>query len=425
MYLSSHSAGPSHKRCRSPVDSVPLSTPVTGSLAPTHADLLPPRKRFRDSYSSEASMEEDAEVGPTEAEVDMELGIGDGDDVGDHVEIDLRDVRDDTEEYEADASAGDTAEVGVDPMTAPLVEEEIVEPAGEDSSDSSGTRDGIVRSVKDMPVDLDDVVRDFYHHMSEVRVDRIVGIETAQRRLEADQLIASGDRARMAEMIYSLRLENLKVRAMLDIERDRVSSLRLHMSLSQEEFRQIRRDRDDARGRLRRLESYLGRRFVNQNLELGNGNNNGNDNGNGNGNDNGNGNENDNGNGNGNDNGNGNGNHGGDNGDRNENHNVNGRGDSDCREMRIQKMENRSWDIVSSENNDIACYISQSYRETHRDSAPNGSTRREDRVEKFIGVFQITYKKCDCLQNLQEYKDCCFECQQLDGLTPALAAYAT
>ncbi|GKA36315.1 hypothetical protein Tco_0722806 [Tanacetum coccineum] len=261
MHSSPHSAGPSRKRCRSPVDSAPLSMPVTGSLAPTRADLSPPRKRFRDSYSSEASIEEDAEVGLTGIEVDMELGIGDGDEVGDHVEIDHRDARDDTEEYEADASAGDTAEVGIDPMTAPLVGEEIVEPAGEDSPDSSGTRDGIVRSVEDMPVDLGDAVRDFYHHMSEVRVDRIVGIKTAQRRLEADQLIASGDRARMAEMIYSLRLENLKVRAMLDIERDRVSSLRLHMSLSQEEFRQIRRDRDDARGRLRRLESYLGRRF--------------------------------------------------------------------------------------------------------------------------------------------------------------------
>ncbi|GJU84509.1 hypothetical protein Tco_1292055 [Tanacetum coccineum] len=261
MHLSSHSAGPSRKRCRSPVDLAPLSMPVTGSLAPTRADLSPPRKRFRDSYSSEASIEEDAEVGLTGTGVDMELGIGDGDEVGDHVGIDHRDARDDTEEYEADASAGDTAEVGIDPMTAPLVEEEIVEPAGEDSPDSPGTRDGIVRSVEDTPVDLGNAVRDFYHHMSEVRVDRIVGIETAQRRLEADQLIASGDRARMAEMIYSLRLENLKVRAMLDIERDRVSSLRLHMSLSQEEFRQIRRDRDDARGRLRRLESYLGRRF--------------------------------------------------------------------------------------------------------------------------------------------------------------------
>ncbi|GJS62938.1 hypothetical protein Tco_0677502 [Tanacetum coccineum] len=237
MHLSPHSAGPSRKRCRSPVDSVSLSMPVTGSLAPTRADHLPPRKRFRDSYSSEASLEEDAEVGLTGTGVDMELGIGDGDEVG------------------------DTTEAGIDPMTAPLVEEEIVEPAGEDSPDSPDTRDGIVRSVEDTPVDLSDAVRDFYHHMSEVRVDRIVGIETAQGRLEADQLIASGDRARMAEAIYSLRLENLKVRAMLDIERDRVSSLRLHMSLSQEEFRQIRRDRDDTRGRLRRLESYLGRRF--------------------------------------------------------------------------------------------------------------------------------------------------------------------
>ncbi|GJT63727.1 hypothetical protein Tco_1015207 [Tanacetum coccineum] len=261
LHSSSHSARPSRKRCRSPVDSVPSSTPVTRSLAPTRVDLLPPRKRFRDSYSSEASMEEDTEVDPIETEIDMELGISDGDDVRDHVEIDPRDVRDDIEEYEADTSVGDTVEVGIDPMLAPIVEDEIVEPAGEDSSDSSGTRDGTVRSFEDMPIDLDDVVHDFYHHMSEVRIDRIVGIETVQRRLEADRMIASGERARMIERIESLRLENLKVRAMLDIERDCVSSLRLHMSLSQEEFRQVRRDRDDTRGRLRRLESYLERRF--------------------------------------------------------------------------------------------------------------------------------------------------------------------
>ncbi|GJV27171.1 hypothetical protein Tco_1383619 [Tanacetum coccineum] len=133
----------------------------------------------------------------------------------DHVEIDPRDVRDDTEEYEADTNAGDTVKVGVDPMSLPIVEEEIVEPAREDSSDSSGTRDGIVRSFEDMPIDLDDV-----------------------SRLEADQLIASGDRARMAERIYSLRLENLK-----------------------EEFCQIRKDHDETRGRLRRLESYVERRL--------------------------------------------------------------------------------------------------------------------------------------------------------------------
>ncbi|GKE63482.1 hypothetical protein Tco_1513849, partial [Tanacetum coccineum] len=258
---SSHSARPSRKRCRSTVDSVPSSTPVMRSLAPTRADLLPPRKRFRDSYSSEASIEEDIKIDPIETEVDMELGISNGDDVRDHVEIDPRDVRDDTKEYEADTTARDTVEVGINSMSTSIVEVEIVEPVGEDPSNSSSTRDGIVRSFEDMPIYLDDVVRDFYHHMSEVRIDRIVRIETAQKWLEADQLIARGQRVSMIERIDSLRLENVKVRAMLDIKRDRVNSLRLHMSLSQEEFCQVRRDRDDTRGRLRRLESYAERRL--------------------------------------------------------------------------------------------------------------------------------------------------------------------
>ncbi|GJT99792.1 hypothetical protein Tco_1110131 [Tanacetum coccineum] len=204
LHSSSHFTRPSRKRYRSLVDSVPSSTPVMGLLAPTRADLLPPRKRFRDSYSSKASIEEDTKVDPIETEVDMELGIGDEDDVRDHVEINPRDARDDTEEYEADTSAGDTVEVGIDPMSASIVEEEIVEPAGEDSS---------IRLALGMAL-----------------------IETIQRRLEADQLIARGERVRMIERIERLRLENLK-----------------------EEFRQVRRDRDDTRGRLRRLESYVER----------------------------------------------------------------------------------------------------------------------------------------------------------------------
>ncbi|GKC64145.1 hypothetical protein Tco_1096743 [Tanacetum coccineum] len=261
LHSSSHSVGPSRKRCRSLVDFVPSSTPVMRLLALTCGDLLPPRKRFRDSYSSEASIEEDTKIDPIETEVDMELGIGDEDDVRDHVEIDPRDVRDDTEEYEADTNVGYTVEVGIDPVSAPIVEKEIVEPVGEDSSGSSSTRDGIVRSFEDMPIDLNDVVCEFYHHMSEVLIDRIVGIETVQIRLEADQLMAQGQGVSMIERIDSLRLVNLKVHAMLDIERDRVNSLRLRMSLSHEEFHQVRRDRDDTRERLRRLESYVERRL--------------------------------------------------------------------------------------------------------------------------------------------------------------------
>ncbi|GJY83188.1 hypothetical protein Tco_0496564 [Tanacetum coccineum] len=335
LHSSSHSARPSRKRCRSPIDYIPSPTPVMRSLAPTYVDLLRPHKRFRDSYSSKASIEEDTEIDPIDTEVDMELGIGDGDDVKDHVKIDPRDVRDDTEGYEADTSAGDMVEVGIDPMSAPIVKEEIVEPAGEDSSNLSGTRDGIVRSFEDMPIDLDDAVRDFYYHMSEVRIDRIVRIETVQRRLEVDQLIARGQRVSMIERIDSLRLENLKVCTMLDIERDRVNSLRLHMSRSQEEFRQVRKDRDVTWVRLRRtmtntrsgitptaIEEMINQRVdaaleahrVNQDLKFGNGNENGGD-------------GNRNGNGNGTGNGTGNGNNGGDNGDGNENRNVNERGD--------------------------------------------------------------------------------------------------
>nr|GEW28583.1 putative reverse transcriptase domain-containing protein [Tanacetum cinerariifolium] len=178
LHSSSHSAGPSCKRCRSLADSVPSSTPVTGSLAPTHVDLLPPRKRLRDSYSSKTSMEDDTKINTTKTEDGKELDIVDADDVRDHIEVDLRDDR---EDFEA------------------VLEIRLC----------WGLIQG--QSVEDIPVDLDGAIRDFYHHMSEVRVDRIVGIETTQRQLEADQ-IDSKARAGMAESIRSLRSKNLKIR---------------------------------------------------------------------------------------------------------------------------------------------------------------------------------------------------------------------
>nr|GEU56648.1 hypothetical protein [Tanacetum cinerariifolium] len=109
---------------------------VSRSIASTHVDLLPPLKRFRDSYSPEDSREEHMEIGTADAG----LGISDG--VGAH------------------------------------------------------TKDGI-----------------------EVRTREPKGL------------------------------------SFMCIERDRVESLRCHMELSQEEFRQIRRDRDDTQRRLRRTMS--------------------------------------------------------------------------------------------------------------------------------------------------------------------------
>nr|GEX26731.1 hypothetical protein [Tanacetum cinerariifolium] len=307
LHSSSHSAGPSCKRCRSLADFVSSSTPVTGSLAPTRADLLPPRKRFRDSYSFETSTEEDTKIDTIETEVDMELGSGDGDDARDHVKIN---PKDDKEEFKA--NAGDTVVLGIDMRLVPMVDKEIVKPVGGDSSNSSSIRNGTIRSVEDIPIDLDGAIRNFYHHMSE-------------------------SESWYGKSIESLWSENLKVCDLLCIERDRVDSLRLHMSYSQEEFRHIRDDHDDRRRKLRRtmtntrsgmtlaaIKEMINRRVaealeaheINRNLRLENLNGNGND---GNGNENrngGNGNHND-----GNGNGNGNGNVGNRNGG-----NVNGHG---------------------------------------------------------------------------------------------------
>ncbi|GKC10807.1 hypothetical protein Tco_1007589, partial [Tanacetum coccineum] len=76
--------------------------------------------------------------------------------------------------------------------------------------------------------------------MREITVDplaisgsyEITEIETTQRQLEAGQLIASEERVGLSDRIRSLRLDNLKVRAMLSIKRDRIDCLRWHMALS-------------------------------------------------------------------------------------------------------------------------------------------------------------------------------------------------
>ncbi|GKF21119.1 hypothetical protein Tco_0069757, partial [Tanacetum coccineum] len=69
---------PSRKRCRYPTASIPSPTHVSRSIAPTPADLLPPRKRFRDSYSLEDGGEEHMEVDTADVEVVADVGISEG-----------------------------------------------------------------------------------------------------------------------------------------------------------------------------------------------------------------------------------------------------------------------------------------------------------------------------------------------------------
>ncbi|GKD13883.1 reverse transcriptase domain-containing protein, partial [Tanacetum coccineum] len=68
---SESSAGPSHKRCRSPASIVTSSIHATRALVPSRADFLLPCKRFRDSISPEDIVEEDIDTDVLE---DIETG---------------------------------------------------------------------------------------------------------------------------------------------------------------------------------------------------------------------------------------------------------------------------------------------------------------------------------------------------------------
>ncbi|GJZ15836.1 hypothetical protein Tco_0551513 [Tanacetum coccineum] len=172
---------------------------------------------FRDSYSPEASREEHMETSTADAEVVADLGIGDRvgapteDGIGMGVEVAANDIREDDEEFETEASAGGTMEIVVDPLVT----------------------GGIFKSTRGDVLDIEGTLYDITHYMYEVPLDRIAEFETTQRQLEAGQLMASEERANLTDRIRSLGRENLR----------------------------IRRDRDDTRRRLGRLESLVERRL--------------------------------------------------------------------------------------------------------------------------------------------------------------------
>ncbi|GJZ50503.1 hypothetical protein Tco_0604693 [Tanacetum coccineum] len=116
------SARPSRKRCRSPATTVTSSIRATRALVPSRADILPPRKRFRDSISPEDSVEddidtdvlEDIEADVTAVEVAVDRDVEARIDAGIDMEIDIGvDVEDEVED-EVESSDRGTMEVGVD-----------------------------------------------------------------------------------------------------------------------------------------------------------------------------------------------------------------------------------------------------------------------------------------------------------------------
>nr|GEV74174.1 reverse transcriptase domain-containing protein [Tanacetum cinerariifolium] len=168
------SAGPSHKRCKSPAAIVTSSIYSTRALVPSCADLLPPRKRFRDSISPEDSVEEDIDTDVLE---DIEAN---GTAIKFTVDMDV--------EANINVCIGMEVDVGID------VEDEV-----EDEVESSDR--GTIEVVVDMDAGID--ITD-----GMLMLDVVEHLE--QRQLEAGQLIASGKRAGLSDRTRSLERENLK-----------------------------------------------------------------------------------------------------------------------------------------------------------------------------------------------------------------------
>ncbi|GKD60400.1 hypothetical protein Tco_1297909 [Tanacetum coccineum] len=196
------SAGPSHKRCRSPTSSIHVASPVPGTLSPVRAGLLPPCKRIRDADTVtdfEVSSEEGyvpyvpREIGlgvnvedsyepytepdvDSDIQVDINICIAFADDIA-AKGTDVR-VEDETAaEEEAESSARGTTEIRVDRVTHPVVTNDIDEPVREDFPDLFSA-DG---SLEVMQRGLDMVMQELYDHMVEIPVHKVRVIESVQR----------------------------------------------------------------------------------------------------------------------------------------------------------------------------------------------------------------------------------------------------
>nr|GFB16353.1 hypothetical protein [Tanacetum cinerariifolium] len=170
------------------LESAPLSTlypPTTSessldssfrrSLDSSLPSVGPSCKRCR-SPTTLASGEEDIEIGTVDVETIADLGASDGvrapteDGLGMGVKVATNDIREDGEEFEVEANAGGMIEIVVDPLVT----------------------GGIYKSTRGDAPDLEGTLYDISHYMSEIPLDRIIEFETAQRQLEAIELVASG-----------------------------------------------------------------------------------------------------------------------------------------------------------------------------------------------------------------------------------------
>ncbi|GJY43232.1 hypothetical protein Tco_0431445 [Tanacetum coccineum] len=255
---------PSCKRHSSPTSLVPVVSPVHGALSPVYADLLPPRKRIRefgsvtdveDSYEPYTDPDVDSDI-----QADIDACIAFANDLrarGTNVRVVVETVA----EEEVESSAKGIVEVEVDQRVGPVIDDDVCESVREDVPDHV-TADETVEVTHET---LGDLIQRFHDHTMEIPAHRIQVIENAQREQGHRIVTTSQQCAAMSERISTLERDNMRLRGMLDVKRQRVVRLQCSMSRVQRDLMQIRRFRFYDRVRLGRLEAYarrhLGYRF--------------------------------------------------------------------------------------------------------------------------------------------------------------------
>ncbi|GKC39051.1 hypothetical protein Tco_1051435, partial [Tanacetum coccineum] len=232
--LPSTSAGPSCKRRRSPMTSVPALSPVSGALSPACADLIPSPKRVKDSgyladveihhreislrdnaivrVSNEPHLEQDIDL-EIQAEIDECIAYANAlRDRG----IDARVVVEAVDRDETETGVKGLIEVRVERVTHPVMPKDNPEPAQE-------------RAVEAMYETLGDLVKRFHDHTQAIPTERIVELER----------------------------DNMRLRGTMSVESQRVDRLHRGMSRMQRELRQMRRLRFYDRVRVGRLEAKM------------------------------------------------------------------------------------------------------------------------------------------------------------------------
>ncbi|GJZ83483.1 hypothetical protein Tco_0648656 [Tanacetum coccineum] len=197
-------------------DLVSLVAPTPGALSPVCADLLPPRNRVRGFVSatdSEASLEEsyksyiESDI-DFDVQADIDACIAATDAIAAR-EADVIVKTEDEFDEEAESSARGTVEIGVDRVTHPR--------------------------------GLDVVMQELYDHMVELLVHRVSVIESVQRDQGHRIMATSQQSAAMSERIGMLEWDNMRLRGMLGVEKQRVDRLWHSMSYAQRDLRQIHR----------------------------------------------------------------------------------------------------------------------------------------------------------------------------------------